>query len=247
MEKFLMLGLISAFCCGCNAQTEKKYSTVDTYYEKNKGDSLPSQSTGTYSKGALINGKMMPFHGDNFTYFSETSYLSGRACVHSKVKTSVLATYSKLAKLHPGRIFGLMECSNKKGGKLWPHHTHQNGLSIDFMMPLLQNGKAYYELDDKGPDHYLLTFNDKGQYIKDTTVSIDFNLVAQHILLLDEQARKNGLHVKKVIIKIELKDELYATTFGKKLKAKGIYVVQALTPQINNIHDDHFHIDFDGL
>ncbi|MCX6181513.1 MAG: penicillin-insensitive murein endopeptidase [Bacteroidetes bacterium] len=246
MEKSLMIGMITIFSYGCNAQNGK-HPVTDAYYEKHKGDSLPSKSTGTYSKGELINGKMMPFHGTNFTYFSETSYLSGRAYVNLKVKNSVLGAYSKLEKAHPGRMFGLMECSNKKGGKLWPHHTHQNGLSVDFMMPLIKDGKPYYKLDDDGPDHYLLSFNDQGQYCKDTTISIDFNLVAQHILLLDEQARKNGLHVKKVIIKIELKDELFATPYGKKLKAKGIYVVQALTPQINDIHDDHFHIDFEGI
>ncbi|MFM7021823.1 MAG: penicillin-insensitive murein endopeptidase [Flavobacteriales bacterium] len=242
MKKILFPSIICMCSFACNGQNN---SVVDAYYEKNKGDSLPSSSKGTYSNGTLENGKLMPFHGDNFTYFSQTSYLSGRAFVHSKVKKTVTDTYARLATLKPGRKFGLMECSNKKGGKLWPHHTHQNGLSVDFMMPLIKDGKPYYELDDKGPDHYLLDFNDKGQYSKDTTISIDFNLVAQQIVLLDEQARKNGLHVKKVIIKIELKDELYSTTYGKKLKAKDIYVVKALTPTINDLHDDHFHIDFE--
>ena len=55
------------------------------------------------------------------------------------------------------------------------------------------------------------------------------------------------MKIKKVIIKIELKDELFSTPNGKKLKAKGIYVVKALTPLINGLHDDHFHIDFEEI
>ena len=83
-----------------------------------------------------------------------------------------------------------------------------------------------------------------GKYVKDKSVRVDFNLVAKHILQIDASARKEGYRVKKVIIKIEFKDDLYATKYGKKLKAKGIYVVMGLTPKINALHDDHYHIDF---
>jgi penicillin-insensitive murein endopeptidase len=158
-----------------------------------------------------------------------------------------LAMYSSLGKKYPGRIFQLMECSNEKGGKIWPHHTHQNGLSVDFMMPLIKDSLPYYKLDDLGKEHYLLTFDNNGCYSNNKEVKIDFDLVAKQILILDEQARKNGLKIKKVIIKIELKDELFSTPNGKKLKAKGIYVVKALTPLINGLHDDHFHIDFEEI
>jgi len=58
-------------------------------------------------------------------------------------------------------------------------------------------------------------------------VKIEFDLIAERILILEEQSRKNGLKIKKVIIKTELKDELFATPNGKKLKANGIYVVKA--------------------
>ncbi len=138
-----------------------------------------------------------------------------------------------------------MECSNEHGGKLFPHRTHQNGLSVDFMMPLTQGGKAYYGLDDLEKDHYWLEFDNDGNYSKDKSVAIDFDLMVQHILLLDQQARENGLKVSKVIIKIELKDEMFATSYGEKLKSSGVYVVKSLTPMINALHDEHYHIDFE--
>ncbi len=137
-----------------------------------------------------------------------------------------------------------METANQKGGNLYPHRTHQNGLSIDFMMPLIKDNKPYYKLDSLGTRHYLLAFNDKGEYSTDTSIKVDFNLIAQHILILNEKAKKEDLKVKKVIIKIEFKDELFATEYGKKLKKSGIYVVRGLPKMINALHDEHYHIDF---
>ena len=98
--------------------------------------------------------------------------------------------YSSLGKKYPGRIFQLMECSNEKGGKIWPHHTHQNGLSVDFMMPLIKDSLPYYKLDDLGKEHYLLTFDNNGCYSNNKEVKIDFDLVAKQILILMNKLEK---------------------------------------------------------
>ena len=140
-----------------------------------------------------------------------------------------------------------MECSNQHGGQMKPHRTHQNGLSVDFMMPLKKNQTPFYELDLMGKNHYLLTFDNYGRYSKDPNVVIDFDLVAKHILLLNQNAKKKGFKISKVIIKIELKDELYNSKYGQELKESGIYIVKALSPLINSLHDDHYHIDFEKL
>lgn len=220
---------------------------IDKYYQKNKGNNSASVSKGSVSKGSILNSKLLPYSGGNFQYFDKWSYLQGRAFLNGKVKSAVLNTYSDLKKKNPVRKYTVMECSHKEGGKLWPHRTHQNGLSVDFMMPLSKNGEPYYDLDDKGLKHYLLEFNNKGEYEKDKAVKIDFDATAQHILLLDRNARKLGYKIKKVIIKVELKDELYSTTYGKQIKEKGIYVVMGLTSKINALHDDHYHIDFERI
>lgn len=138
-----------------------------------------------------------------------------------------------------------MECSLQEGGQLPPHRTHQNGLSIDFMTPLIKNNQPYYKLDDMGFSHYLLGFDNNGKYAKDTSITIDFDLIAHHILLLQKHASKNGLRIKKVIFKMELKDELFDSFYGKRLKQSGIYITKHLTPFINSLHDDHYHIDFE--
>jgi len=225
-------------------ETEKEDPEIIEYYNQNKGNEIPSKSSGAVSNGKMENGKLLPFYGENFTYFDKGSYLGGRAFVNNKVKEILIASYQQLKTEVPNRKFKIMESANKTGGKLAPHRTHQTGLSVDFMMPLIKEGNPYYLLDELGTMHYLLAFNDNGEYGKDTTVTVDFNLMARHILILHQKAKAIGMKIAKVIIKIEYKDELFATEYGKKLKQSDIYIVRGLTKIINALHDEHYHIDF---
>lgn len=242
MEKSISI-LLSILSLSCFGQTDK----IADYYSKNAGDEKPSVSIGSVSEGKLTNAKLLPFSGLNFHYFDTLSYLEGRAYVNHKLLKTLLQTYKQFQTLRPNQQFCVMECSNKNGGKISPHRTHQNGLSVDFMVPLLQDNKPYYGLDYLGGEHYLLDFTKDGQYDEDKSITIDFDLIAQHILELDKQARLNGLKISKVIFKIDIKDNLFNTEYGKKLKTSGIYFAQSLTPLINALHDDHYHIDFEIL
>ncbi len=225
-------------------QKPEKDTAILAFYNKNKGDDKRSNSFGVVSNGKLENGKLIPFYGKNFSYFDKGSYLSGRGYVNDKVLVTLLESYKQLETLVPNRHFYIMESANKEGGKLYPHRTHQNGLSVDFMMPLTQGNKPYSQLDSLGTGHYLLAFNNNGEYGYNKSVKVDFNLMAQHILILNKEAEKVGLKIKKVIIKTEYKDELFATEYGKKLKASGIYLVKRLSKLINALHDEHYHVDF---
>lgn len=219
-------------------------STVDKHYQSYDTIQGASISLGSVSNGELKNGRIVPFSGKNFHYFDTTSYLADRGFTHEKVLETMLDAYSTLDSLIPGRHFCIMECSHKHGGKLYPHRTHQNGLSVDFMMPKLKEGQPYYELDNIGANHYLLTFDENGNYSEDPTIKLDFNTIALHILELQSAAKNHGLSIEKVIINTSLKDELFASDNGEKLKSSGIYIVQNLSPLINSLHDDHFHVDF---
>lgn len=244
--------------CGQNLQEEPIAITEQTivaepiqlneceiYYSNWVDNNYTSQPKGRVSKGSLINGKLMPYKGENFSYFDDESYLAGRAFTSESVKKSVLNSYDKMHTTLPERHFYLMELSNEEGGKIFPHRTHQNGLSVDFMMPMLKNNQPYYGLDTLGKNHYLLSFNENGEYSEDKEVKVDFDLIALHILELNKTAKEQGLKISKVIIKIEYKDDLFNTPNGKKLKDSGIYIVKGLTPLINHLHDDHYHIDFE--
>ena len=225
-------------------QDEPVDPRITRYYEAH-AHQRKSKSLGAVNNGSLIDGHLFPFKGNNYRYFDELSYTSGRAFLNSEVLKTALKAYEELEGTNKNRKYVVMECSHEKGGKLWPHRTHQNGLSIDFMMPLVMNGMPYYELDLLGARHYGLGFDDQGRYEKNNAVQIDFETVAQHLLALLAAGKKHRVRIKKVIIKVELKDELYAGKYGKQLKNSGIYVVRGLTPLINNLHDDHYHVDFE--
>ncbi len=222
-------------------------SEIEEHFQRNNRETRPSRSVGTVDNGSLEHGRIVPFSGPNFHYFDTASYMRGRCFVHENVLKTILETYTLLEKQLPGKLFGLMECSKKKGGKIHPHITHQNGMSVDFMTPLQRDGKQCLDYDYAGAPHYFMDFDDAGRYKKDAGVSIDFETMAQHILLLEKTARANGLKISKVIFRMELKDELFASEYGKRLKTTGIYFAQKLTPLINRLHDDHFHVDFEPL
>lgn len=256
MTKYLFILPILLLLASCNAQPPKSemekllsndsiphnQDAITELYNQFHNDTM-SISKGTVSDGSLENGTMMPFEGVNFRYFDTTSYLSRRAFVNNKVKKTILETYDSLETCSK-TFFGLMECSNEHGGKLYPHRTHQNGLSVDFMVPLLKNGEVSADLNDLGVDHYFMDFDDKGVYNDKSNYQIDFNTIALHLLILIEKAKENNLEIEKVILKISLKDDLFATPNGKKLKATGVYFATKLTPLIDNLHDDHYHVDF---
>ena len=220
-------------------------SVVDRYYLNNFQDSLKTKSIGSVSRGSLQNGTLIPFSGSNFMYFDTASYLSGRAFTHQLVAQTVINTFKTFELNGEKRKFSIMEFSNEHGGKMFPHRTHQNGMSADMMMPLQKRGKPDYGLDDLGAMHYLLEFNKEGQYINDTAISIDFEMVANEINQMHIEAEKLGLTITKVIFNTNLRDELFATTHGQFFAANGPYITRNLEPVINDLHDDHFHVDFE--
>ena len=207
-----------------------------------------SKAIGKVNNGKLKNGYKMPYYGKNFQYFSPFSYLVlNRAWLHSKIVKINLATYKKCEKKFPKHKFLVMECAKKHGGKMNPHRTHQNGTSVDYGTPLLKNGKPYHLHNHFGIFHYLMEFDKHGNYCTNKKVKIDFETMAQHLLILDKQARKNGLYINKVIFKINLKDDLYKSKSGKKLKLRKIYFARKLPKRIDDLHDDHYHVDFGFL
>lgn len=220
---------------------------VEIYYNMHKGDSLPSVCTGTEAGGTLEHAKMLPFSGKNYRYFDTMSYVWGHAFMSDKMCNTLAASYAELETLAPGRIFTYMETGLRNGGPIPGHRTHQNGRSIDLMVPLLKDSVPYYALDTIGGPHYSLQFDDRGRLKSDSTIEIDFTLMGEQILSLERQAKKQGLHVKKVILMLALKPEFYATKTGKKVKGIGLYFAMNLPEATDRQHDDHFHVDFEPL
>jgi penicillin-insensitive murein DD-endopeptidase len=220
-------------------------AALTQYLAAHADDGIPSKSVGTVSQGSLVHGKLIPFEGENFRYYDTISFLDGRAFVNDRVRRTVLESYQDMALTYPARACTIMECSKPQGGKIWPHRTHQNGLSIDFMVPMTLDGEPFYALDSMGFQHYLLEFNDDGSVPGYGDARIDFDLMAVHLLALQQRAAQNGLKISKVLFKKELLDELLASPHGAALAASHIYFARDLQPLINQLHDNHYHVDFE--
>ncbi len=59
--------------------------------------------------------------------------------------------------------------------------------------------------------------------------------MARHILAIDDAARRNGLKIKKIIFRLELKDELFAAPSGRQLVERGIHFVENLPYWTNRV------------
>jgi penicillin-insensitive murein DD-endopeptidase len=212
----------------------------------------PSISHGTPWLGSLENGKRMPFQGNNFHYFNFLSYIRGFCFVHHRLQQTIFDAYKICETTSPGTRFVLGEGSKRRGGTyVFNHASHRNGLSVDFMTPLLRNGETFtqttmfnaygygYNFDEKGElDHSIpINFTPSG-------VKIDFEATARHILALDDAAKQNGLEIDNVVFKDNLRPLLFATSAGKELLRRDIFFLAPLNALQNQAHDDHFHIDF---
>ncbi len=200
----------------------------------------PSTCYGTTSSGSLTFGVKLPQKGANYVGYSLAARIAGRTYVHSEVKKIIVDSYKSLEFTEPDKVYKYAETGLKNGGEFKPHKTHQNGLSVDFMVPVTnKSGKSVHlptnALNKLG---YNIEFNSKNQYKQ---YSIDFRALAAHIVELHKQATKNGHDIWRVIFAPELQPKLYETEYGVYLKKH----IQFSKKRSWVRHDEHYHVDFE--
>lgn len=197
-----------------------------------------SEARGTRVNGFLKHGKRLPVRGPNFATYSRLLSSFGRTCVHQQVRDTILDAYGALYESDPTYLYVFGETGWCGGGGFWPHRTHQNGLSVDFLVPVTSGGRIVATpstvLDGWG---YASEFDGDG---KMGDFQIDFESMAAHLEALRKAAAKNGLEIERVILDPDLHDELFATKTGKRLKKKLEWVSKPVWVR----HDDHYHVDF---
>ena len=151
----------------------------------------PSTSQGTPASGTLRYGKRLPTSGANFRAYSRLGALLGRNSLHSTARDIVLQAYSVLADSAPEWIFVYGETGWPSGGPFPPHRTHQNGLSVDFMVPVRDRSGSAVPLPTRPWTRfgYDLSFDSAG---RSGQLTIDFEAIAAHLTALDAVARRNG-------------------------------------------------------
>jgi penicillin-insensitive murein endopeptidase len=194
---------------------------------------------GRVADGRLEGGVKLPLDGANFETYSRLASAAGRTYVHSTVRDIVLAAYAASAAATPGVRYVYGETGWRDGGRFKPHRTHQNGLSVDFMVPV-RDARDRPTMLPRSPLKrfgYDLEFDAAGRL---DGLAIDFEALAEHLYQLDRAARARGSGLALVILERDYLPKLYATKRGAVLKEHVRFM--SGTPWVR--HDEHYHVDF---
>lgn len=194
---------------------------------------------GTTDNGKLKNGWQLPTSAQNFEAYSLAGVAAGRNYVHSSVHKVVVSAYSVLAKKHPEKHFVYGETGWESGGSFKPHKSHQNGLSVDFFVPVLNKEDKSVALPTNAFNKfgYNIEFSNAGKF---DDYTIDFEAMANHLLAIKHAADKQNIKIWRVIFDNELQKLLFNTSKGNELKSQ----LQFSTKKPWVRHDEHYHVDF---
>ncbi len=205
--------------------------------------SAPSESRGTPERGAIVNSRRLPTKGPNFVAYSYVGALLGRNSVHSAVRATILDAYRALSASAPDVQWVYGETGWPSGGPFPPHRSHQNGLSVDFFVPVRNDvGRservAAWPWTEFG---YALNFDTSG---KGTGAArgqhIDFPALAAHLSALAAAAPRHGLAIDLVIFAPELQRQLFALPEGAALRSRLRFMPRPAWVR----HDEHYHVNF---
>jgi penicillin-insensitive murein endopeptidase len=205
----------------------------------NASSAEESKCYGTSDNGRLEAGWQLPTAGNNFSAYSSLGVLAGRNYVHSKVSRAVVDAYAMMEKQEPTKAFVYGESGFREGGKFSPHKTHQNGLSVDFFVPVVNSSGQSIALSASvfNKFGYGIEFVGTGQY---RNLRIDYPAMAKHLLALKQAANRHGVKIARVIFDNELQKQLFKTPEAASLRAELAFSTKK--PWVR--HDEHYHVDF---
>ena len=144
---------------------------------------------GSTGQGRLKDGVKLPFKGDNFQAYAYLPWQLGRTYVHSSVSEVVLGAYEALHGVFPQKRFVYGETGWAAGGPFKPHKTHQNGLSVDFIVPVVNEKGRSVPLGCGAMNKYCyaIEFDEQGQ---NKHHRIDFEALSEHLYWLHKKAHE---------------------------------------------------------
>jgi len=202
-------------------------------------ESAESVCYGTVARGRIENSVALPGEGPNFTAYSDLAVWLGRTYVHTRVAEVVGDAYAALAQTQPELRYVYGETGSARGGRFRPHRTHQNGLSVDFFVPVRDAAGVSVPLPT-GAGHrygYDLEFDAAGRWGEYT---LDFPALAEHLYQLHRAAVARKVGIALVIFDTAYLPRLFATPRGAYLRAHLPFMRGK--PWVR--HDEHYHVDF---
>jgi penicillin-insensitive murein DD-endopeptidase len=198
----------------------------------------PSRCFGTVGHGRIEHAVQMPPDGKNYSAYSSLANSLGRTYLHSRVREVVTDAYAALEKSAPAKVFVYGETGLAKGGRFRPHRTHQNGLSVDFMVPVADASGRSVPLSASVLNEfgYGIDFDADGRH---DDYRIDFEALAEHLYQLHAAASVRGVGIGLVIFEPSLHARLFSTRRGEFLRGLPFMKKPAWIR-----HDNHYHVDF---
>jgi penicillin-insensitive murein endopeptidase len=200
---------------------------------------VTSECYGRPGRGRLENGVRLPLSGANFSAYSVVAAGAGRTFMHGTAAAIVLDAYARVHAKSPALRYVYGETGLINGGRFNPHRTHQNGLSIDFFVPVRNAAGESVKL----PTPVQARFGYDIEFDRDARFgeyTIDFAALAEHLHALDAAARAKGGKVDKVILDTQYLPRLFATKRAAWLKTRVPFMMSK--PWVR--HDEHYHVDF---
>ena len=194
---------------------------------------------GTTANGRLEGGVQLPSSGENYVSYGVMPERAGRTYVHSKVRDVVVAAYKILEHEEPSKLFKYAETGFEAGGEFAPHKTHRNGLSVDFMVPVVdEDGRSVpIRTDPFNRYGYGIEFNARGVY---DDYRIDFDAMSAHLRALHIAAKEQGIGIWRVLFDPGLQPYLYKSKHGPYVQQN----IQIPKKRSWVRHDEHYHVDF---
>lgn len=198
-----------------------------------------SRCYGSVSSGRVEGSVKLPATGPNYTAYSRLAAVAGRTHVHSRVAAIMQAAYAALHRSHPQVRYVYGETGWPAGGRLRPHRTHQNGLSVDFFVPVRDAAGKSVPLPTDLSQRlgYDIEFDAHARF---GGYAIDFEALSEHLYELHVAARAQGAGIALVIFDSAYLPRLYATPRGPYLR-QHLPFMQG-KPWVR--HDEHYHVDF---
>jgi penicillin-insensitive murein endopeptidase len=190
--------------------------------------------------GKLENGCKLPSEGDNFTSYSSLGVMLGRTYVHCKVADVIKTAYKSMNDQYPQKVFMYGETGWASGGSFKPHKTHHNGLSVDFMVPVVDKAGKSVALPTNTFNKfgYAIEFDAEG---RSEELTIDFEAITAHLLAIKKAADAKHVKIWRVIFDPKLQPFLKKTKSWLAIKDQ----IQFSKRKSWVRHDEHYHVDFD--
>lgn len=199
---------------------------------------VESTCFGTVSNGRLEDSVQLPTRGPNYSVYRALASTLGRTYVHSKMRDIVVAAYAALEKSAPDNVFVYGETGWPSGGRIRPHRTHRNGLSVDFFVPVRDRTGGSVPLPTNALNRfgYDIDFDEHGRF---EDLTIDLDALAEHLYQLHQAASQRGAAIALVILDPPYLPKLFATTRDRihalrasplAPRARSVYAAEPSTP-----------------